>query len=145
MKNCLNNNWKRPKAFDSQPAKVCMEMISNAATCLNSNTIRRCWYKSTILPAPLAALINNDIDRKKTSMDEDVEDQCALMAENMGIHERKDLMMDMFPDIDSENLQQSLMEACSTEKRAPVDEENTDYDAILKVATSRASVLHFEE
>ena len=145
MKNCLNNNWKRPKAFDSQPAKVCMEMISNAATCLNSNTIRRCWYKSTILPAPLAALINNDIDRKKTSMDEDVEDLCALMAENMGIHERKDLMMDMFPDIDSENLQQSLMEACSTEKRAPVDEEIPDDDAILKVATSRASVLHFKE
>ena len=58
---------------------------------------------------------------------------------------RLDIMMDMFPDIDPENIQQSLMEACSTEKRAPVDEENPDDDAILKVATSRASVLHFKE
>ena len=118
-------------------AKVCMTFIKKAAQGLDRDTICRCWFKSTILPSDVESSINKAIDETKSKKNHSNRGKSILFCfRKLNIDSEKAVVVDIFPDLDIENVEQSLNNILDAENQTCIDEEDPDDDAILNVAKS---------
>lgn len=72
------------KIEDVIDMRFCLEMIKSSANHLDENVICRCWAKSNILPAPLQAQLNANVDRL-SSIDKDIDDELQLVFQKLDL------------------------------------------------------------
>ena len=137
LENSMQRGTEKFQLKSDINAKVCMTFIKKAAQGLDRDTICRCWLKSTILPTDVELSIKKAIDETKSKKNLPIEeDLFSFVFEKLNIDSEKAVVVDMFLDLDIENVEQSLNNILDAENQTCIDEEDPDDDAILNAVKS---------